>query len=502
MKKLINSNSDKYILAQVLNFARQQNVRVYVVGGFLRDIILGRCARPNPDIDFAISDNAIKFAAKLSKKLKAGFVVLDKGNGCARLVKRTKTGIYTLDFSDFRGKTLQHDLGKRDFTINAMAIELGPFLQHYKQLASSDGNNRSYQKALKSFTQTIVDPCRAIDDLKCKIIRMVSDKAYDDDPLRMLRAFSLSCVLNFTIQPSTLKLIKKKKSKLKKCSWERIRDELFKILVSPQAFKFLTLLDKHKLLELILPEINAMRKIDQGPHHHLDVWNHTLETVRHFEKIANFAYRNPDVRNFLDAEISSGRRRYELIKLAAVLHDAGKPKTLRIAKDKVMFYGHEHLGAHMAVKAAQRLRLSNDEVAALKRIVSLHLRPGYMADSCPLTPRAKFRFFRDGQDEAVSVLLLCLADQRATKGSLITPESRRRHERLTRSLIKEYFHVSKQEKAPRLINGHDLMKHFKLQPSSLIGKVLSEIEEVRAIGKIKTKKDALRVAKGIIKEGS
>ncbi|MFH1678999.1 MAG: HD domain-containing protein [Candidatus Omnitrophota bacterium] len=473
------SKDNQRILKPILESSRLGNIQLYIVGGFLRDIILGR-EKINPDIDFTVEKNAIAFAAALAKRLKAGFVVLDKANGCARVVKKVKDKAYTLDFTDFRGRDLLQDLGKRDFSINTLAVELKAFLEtpEYK----------------------LIDPYNGLKDLKSGIIRVLSPGAFDDDPLRILRSFSLSCTLNFKIQPLTMRLIDKKRSKLKDGSFERVRDELFKILASSRGYEFLSLLDRHKILELIIPEIKVMHRLNQGPFHHLDVWQHTLETVKQIERIIRNSGRSRDIKAYLNEEISSGRRRYELLKLTALGHDIGKPKTLRIEDGKIKFHGHEHVGAYMAEKIAQRIKLSNPEIFILKKIILFHLRPGYMSDIPALSMRAKFRFFRDAGEEAASVLLISLADQRATKGALTTAESRQRHERLVRRLLNEYFRKKKEKKTARLINGNDLIKRFKLEPSPLIGKILSEVEEAQAIGKLKTKKEALKIAEMIIRE--
>ena len=480
---------DCNILGYILKFSQTKNIQLYVVGGFLRDIILGR-VKNNPDIDFAIKKNAIKFSAGLSRYLKAGFVVLDKNNGCARLVKKSQNRVYTLDFTNFRGKNLWQDLSKRDFSINTLAVELKAFLEHLQKTS---------RYRLRCLANLLIDPFGGLKDMESRIIRAVNPHAFDDDPLRILRTFSLSCNLNFKINPETLGLVNKKRNKLKRVSFERIRDELFKILASQRSYEFLTQLDQYRILELIFPEIKAMYRLNQGPYHHLDVWRHTLETIRQLEKIIKDFSRSQDIRNYLDEEISSGRYRHELIKLGGLMHDIGKPKTLRFEEGKIKFHGHERVGTDMLEEIAKRLKLSNDEIVVLKRMISCHLRPGYLADNPVLTPRAKFRFFRDTAGEAVSVLLISLADQRATKGALTTQESRQRHERVVRRLIRDYFQKKKEKKTVRLINGDDLIKRFKLEPSPLIGKVLSEVEEAQAIGMIKTKKQALKIADKIIK---
>ena len=470
---------ERSLLRLVLSTAKKRRIKLYLVGGYLRDILLKR-EKANPDIDFSLKKNAIAFAKALQRKIKAGFVVLDKEHGCARLVKRIKDKVYTLDFTDFRGKTITKDLFHRDFTINALAIELE------KLFLSEDRED------------AIIDPYKGRADLKSKIIRMVNKKAFDEDPLRILRAFSLAIIFDFKIDKETLKTIKLKAKGLSRVSYERIRDELFKILERPNAFSYLQDLDRLKILKIIIPEIEVMRGLKQGPYHHLDVWKHSLETVKQLELLITQLEDNSEVGDYLNEIISPGRSRRALIKLGALLHDTGKPAALRREDGKIKFHGHERISSDITENIAERLKLSNDERDSLDKMVLWHLRPGYLADNEEITPRAIFRYFRDTQKESVSILLISLADQRATKGPLTSQESRRHHEKVVLNLIREYFRREKEKKLPRLISGDDLLKKFKLQPSPLIGKILREIEELQALGKIKSKKEALERAQKFI----
>lgn len=498
MKLPVFKPQDKILLKRVFKIAQENKVKLYLVGGFLRDIFLGR-EKENPDIDFCLKRNAINFGRKVARGLSAGFVVLDKTHGCSRAVKRIKDKTYTLDFTDFRGRDLQDDLLHRDFTINAFALALKDIFQN------------------KKIEQAVFDPYAGIRDLKLKAIRMINRKGFDEDPLRILRAFSLAAIFGFNIDGSTLKAIKSKKAKLSKISYERIRDELFKILDRPDTFNYLERLDELKILKIIIPEGEAMRGVQQGPYHHLDVLQHSLESVKQIDilikkfsrpssKISggipqNAGKNNKEMRDYLDEVISGERKRRALIKLGAFLHDIGKPAALRHEEGKTIFHGHERIGLEITENIVKRLRLSNDELDALRKMVFWHLRPGYMSDNDDLSARAIFRYFRDTGKEAVSTLLISLADQRSTRGPLTSEEGRLRHEKLVFRLLKEYFRRKKEKKLPRLVTGNDLMKKLKLEPSVLIGRILSEIEELQAIGKIKTKKEALKVAADILKRG-
>ena len=383
----------------------------------------------------------------------------------------------TFDFTDFRLRTLKQDLLHRDFTINTLALELEEAVNG------------------QDFKGDLIDLYGGQEDIGKKIIRMTSQRVFDEDPLRILRAFSISCALGFSIEKKTLGLIKRKRKSLGKVTGERVRDELFKILHSGSAYEFLRELDRLRILEIVLPGLEGMRAVKQGAYHHLDVLRHSFETLKQLELLIKDTEKNDDIRNYLAENISSSRKRFALMKLAALLHDIGKPRARRKKAGKLKFYGHERIGSQITDEIAQRLKLSNDERDALRKLVFWHLRPGYLGDSPVVSPRAKFRYFRDTGKESVSTLLLSLADQRAPRGPLTTQEALKLHEKTGLGLIKEYFRKAKEKKITRLVNGDELMAKFNLTPSPIIGRILSELEELQAIGKIKTKKEALAVAK-------
>ena len=471
----------KSILKPVYLFAERKGVKLYLVGGILRDIILKR-EKLNPDFDFCIKSGAINFGSKLAKEIRAGFVVLDKEHGACRLVKKINNKVATLDFSDFRGKDLEEDLLHRDFTINTFALEL-------KGLFSK-----------KASEAQLIDLHGASEDLKEGIIRIANKTSFDEDPLRVLRAFSLSAIFGFKIEPKTVSLIKIKTAKLSEVSFERLRDEIFKILGSKDSFGQISAMDDLGIIKVLFPEFNPMRGLKQGPYHHLNVWKHSLETLKQLEVLLYSLRSNKAIQDYLDEPICAERTRRSLLKLGCLLHDTGKPEALRRRAGKTIFHGHERIGSDIAEEIARRFKLSNDELQSLSRMVFWHLRPGYLADKEKPTPRAVFRYFRDAGKDGLSILLLSMADQRSTRGPLTSDESRKQHERVVLKLIKEYFR--RQEEKERLIpviNGNDLIKKFKLEPSPLIGKILAEIEEQQAIGKIKNKTEALKKAALMVK---
>ena len=467
------------ILKDVQRFARSKKIRLFLVGGILRDLLLGR-RKDTLDLDFCLKSRAIDFGRLLSRRMRAGFVVLDAERGACRVVKITKRGMLTLDFTDFRGRTLEDDLLHRDFSINSMALSL-------EDAVSNHG-----------LDDLLCDPLGGRDDLKRGIIKVVNKSAFKEDPIRILRIYSFSASLRFDIDKAALKLARLEKKNLARASGERVRDELFKILDSSSAARHFKALYKAGFLQEIFPEIIKMRGIGRGVYHHLDVLNHTLETIRQLDCLIESLGHDQRIRDYLDVEISVSRRRRALLKFGALLHDIGKPQAMRRKGRKIKFYGHERIGSGITDEIAKRLKLSNDEIHSLSKMVLWHLRPGYLAGIKKISPHALFRYFRDTGREALSVLILSLADQQATCGPKVTAAFKARYELTVLELIEEYFRRQQEKKLPRLLNGDELIKKFKLKPSPLIGKILSEIGELQAVGSIKTKKEAFARAKGLI----
>lgn len=463
-------------LDTIYKISQKRKTKIYLVGGFLRDYILTRACF---DFDFAVSKDAIKTAKDFSKEIKGAFVLLDEEHGCARVVKKMQNQTFTYDFADFRAKTIQSDLAHRDFTVNTLCIDIKDI--HV---------GADFSKILSSMPS-------AQKDLRSKTIRTVSSKSFKEDPLRLVRAFSLQAILGFKMEAKTLSQIKKDRNLVTQAAYERIRDEFFKILHSPNAYENLKIMDKVGLLEQIIPQLRIMFKTTQGGYHHLDVWPHSLEALKELENIFTDVRHDKDVWDYLTESIAGERKRFALLKLAVLLHDIGKPQTKKEENGKMTFHGHELAGKNIVKHIALLLKLSTSERYALEDIVLWHLRPGYLSNFQSPSERAIFRYFRDTKNEAVSILLLSLADQRATRGPLTTEHDQKHHEAIVKRLVKYYFDKKKEKPFVRLISGNDLIKTLKLKPSPLFAKILREVEEYQATGKVAERKEALLLAQKI-----
>jgi len=461
-------------LSLIRDALKKDRVRVFLVGGAIRDYYLGR---RGTDLDFAVDKNAIAVSRKLARVIKGAFVILDDEHGSARVVKKIEGVPWTFDLTDWRGKSIQQDLNSRDFTINALAMDIFSQTDDDKSIVECPGARR---------------------DIKKRVIRMVTPEVFKDDPLRLLRAFSLQATLDFKIEAKTKIQIKKNAHLISTVAAERMREEIFKILSSPRAQATFLGMDKIGLLPKVIPQITVMYGVKQGGYHHLDVWRHSLAVLSNLEAFIEELSRDEHIKAYLNECIGGAHSRLALLKMAALLHDIGKPETRRPEGTRMTFHTHELVGERITRQVSKQLKLSVKERFFLEDVVRMHLRPGYLSNFKRPSEKAIFRYLRDTKGEAVSLAILALADQASTCGPLTTRAKHKHHAKICHMLIQRYFALKDQKPRQRLLTGHDLIKVLKLKPSELFGKILLAVEETAALGKIKTKQEALVIARKLI----
>ncbi len=489
MDKTINKHYKKLkkfkesgILKHISAISGHKKKHVYLVGGVLRDLFLKHSLNKKIiDWDFAVRFGALELAKKAAHSLNGHYVVLDKINRTARVIYAENNQEFRLDFTDFRAKTLKGDLKKRDFTINSLCIDIEDLLQ---------GNVQ------------ILDYFKAIEDIKYKKLRSASKDNFKDDPLRILRGFVFCCQWGFCFDINTAKLVKSNVFRILDVSPERVSEELAKIFGSKSSYKYVRTMDEFKVLDELFPEIEILRGIDQGLFHHLDVWDHSLESLAQLEKLLRVLPRKipgqyaKKVNEYLACELCGNRSRLWILKLACLLHDIAKPQTKFVGDDqRVHFYTHEKQGSLMVKKIGKRLKLSGKETSVLSNIVLNHLRAGQLVNRRP-SKRAKFRFIRDTGDNAVMILLLTIADRWAMQGILSKSKSFIFYEDELLKMISDIF---KQQdsggKAIKLLDGNQVMSLLGLSKGPLVGKILGKIEEAQAIKSIRNKQQAEDLAK-------
>ena len=475
------------VLARAQALAREQRLPCYVVGGFVRDQLLGRAPRYR-NVDLAVPREALEFSRRLAAELGGAFIALDEEAGSARVVVTRLDERIELDVSDFRGPTLEADLAKRDFTINAIAVALEDWLRRPGEPAP------------------LIDPLGGRQALARRALVACFPGTFTDDPVRILRAFRFVSQLEFTLDAAAGPLMAQACGLLSRVSGERVRDELAAIFETDRAASAVRSLNDVGALDVLVPELVPGRGLHQGGFHHLDVLGHQLETVAQADRIlaefAEFAapLREP-LAGYCAHQAVERRSRKGLIKLAGLLHDVGKPARRTVEPDgEIWFLGHEQTGAELVAGIVERLRLSNRESDMVRRLVLYHLRPGFLSREPQLTRRAVYRFFKDLGEDGPACLLTWWADRMATRG----PQSRLDQVDLQRRFVEEmlgayFFQAEEVVKPPRLLDGNRLMAVFDLTPGPLIGELLAAIEEAQAEGGIRSTEDALALARQVLK---
>ena len=427
-------------------------------------------------------------ARALASSTHGTVVVLDEPLGAVRVVVGDGEDRYECDLNDFRAPTIAEDLAKRDFTVNAMA------------LAADD----ALRQPVSAWDRLLVDPMNGRRDLARGLLRAVYPATFLDDPVRILRGVSLAARRGWTIEPPALELMRQAASGLARVAGERVTNELFALFAAPHAALHVRQLDQLGVVSVLFPEIEPCRATDQGPYHHLDVWAHSLETLAQLEETLAGDWYSGTVHAwiapYLEERLAGERTRLTLLKLVALLHDIGKPSTKTVDETgRLWFTGHEHVGAQMAVKIVERLKLSSKEREALVRHIEAHLRPGFLSREPVITDRAIYRFFRDTAREGPGVLLVWMADRLASRGRQVPPEELPHQRTVIEQLLAAYFVTPEVSvRPPRLVTGHDLMATLKLPPGPVIGELLQAITEAQVERTITTRDEALRFAQQIL----
>ncbi len=469
--------------------------------------------RAGGDLDVAVSCDPQALAHRLARELGGSYVPLSPQRGVARVVLPApapatpeqpellnhagmRTGIddgindaltqaLTIDVAGF-STTIEDDLARRDFTVDAMALPLADW---------TSGQWR----------EQVVDPHNGTQDLAEKRVRAVSSGIFQDDPGRLLRAVRLAAQLGFRLEPDTARLIRAEAFQINRVSGERVRDELLAILAGDGAKGQLEALDRLDLLCRVIPELALTKGVDQPIVHYWDVWGHLLHSVETAELVTkghqnsaiySLAPWTPDLAEHFSEKVSDGHTRRTILKLAALLHDIAKPQTKGIDETgRTRFFGHSELGAEMAVSRLTELRLSTRGIAMVSKMVEQHLRPGNMRQGVDWpTSRAIYRYFRDLDDVAVDTLYLALADYLAAKGPELMLDEWGEHARIIAHILESGTRQTASEKIQRLVTGHDLMQELGLEPGPKVGILLEKIEEARAAGEVNTREEALAMA--------
>ena len=484
--------------------------QAYYVGGIVRSSLL---KRESTDIDLTLPPADVKPAAlALAKKLKAAVFEMDAEFGVWRLV--THRHNIQIDLTAYQGRDLKADLLRRDFAFNALAYPVTA-CPHIKIRPQKNGNACVLLQRLQ--IDKIMDVTGGLADVKNKIIRPTHLTVFEEDPLRMLRAFRSAAELNFAIAPATLSLIQKNAALISQPAGERIREELVRLFTTSRAYENLLLMDACGLLTALFPELEPQRSCAEVYYGKGGVLKHTLLVFKRMEYLLEH----------LDKAFPKYARKLAdmcaqkpLLKMAALLHDVAKPSTAKMKDGRLRFFYHEQRGASMARQILYRLHYSRSEIRLICAMIGEHLRPSNLASNDFLTDKGAYHFFRDLGDAAVALLLLCWADYTSyvTDAQLrrILPHSADpmmslsqaqrkpctgktlRHLQVLTHLFRKFFEHPRVVRPSRVITGRDIMETCHLPSSPLIGELLEAVSVAQVEGKVQDKREALELVRSLV----
>ena len=427
---------------------------VYLVGGAVRDYLLGKTSY---DKDIIVK-NAKQFAQDFCQKVDGTLIELDLENHIYRVVLSDK--INYVDVTE--ANNLESDLKRRDFTINSIAINLK--------------NNE------------IIDVNNGQQDLKNKIIRSISEQNIVEDPLRILRAYRFSAILGFEIENKTKQQIKKYIQLIKNPAIERINYELMKLFEGKYTAK--VLLEMTDLIDILYPIFIDVKKVPKNTHHHLNLFEHSIETVNQIQKL--YESSNDEVKSHLEKQDFGAFSRLAHLKLAGFLHDIGKYSTWTIEGDRHRFIKHDDIGSKMAKEILKQNKFSKKQIEYIANMIKNHIYPSQVVSSENINEKIYMRYIRKMEANVIDNIILAKADRLSARGPAITEDIVLENIRNLDNLLNYYLSIKdKLKPIPKLLTGDEIMELKKIPQSPLLGEIIKSLKEEQLEGNIITKEDAI-----------
>jgi poly(A) polymerase len=448
----------------------------WIVGGAVRDRLLGR---ETVDLDLAVPGDPRRAARAVAGQTGGAAFQLSGAFGAWRVVG--PDGAWHVDLVTLRDGDIVADLAARDFTINAMA----------EPLAGGD----------------VLDPHGGRADLAARRLRMVSAGALAADPLRTLRAVRIAVLLGLAIEPDTAAAIRREAPGLGGVAAERVFGELKQVVCAPAARTGREPMEAYGITRLVLPELLALRGVEQNVFHHLDVHDHTLEVLDQVVAIerdpaaAGLGEHTDAVGALLAEPLADELTRGQAMRFGALLHDAAKPQTRTPRPDGrgVGFPGHDREGAELARGVLRRLRASEKLVDHVAALCLHHLRLGFLVHERPLDRRTVWRYLRATEPRSADVTIFTAADRLATRGRNAGPAIEA-HLELAREVLGPALERRAAGRTPPLVRGDELAREVGVPPGPRLGELLAQLEEDRFVGAISTREEALRRARELVSD--
>lgn len=458
---IIDKIKSDAILSKIIdNFDNE----IFLVGGTVRDYYMGL---ESVDRDIIVMDeNARTFSLKLADLLDATFVPLDEENHIYRLVLKDK--INYIDVTNPVGDSIEKDLMRRDLTINAIAVNIR--------------------------TGELIDISGGVTDIKNKCLNYVNELNFVDDPLRLLRIYRFQALYGFELAPETVNAVCKYADLIHKPAVERINHEIMALFSGKYTDKALENMNKTWILEEIFPFVKELKQVPPNSHHHLDLFHHSIETVRQVQNLYNSA--SDEVKEHLDKIDFGGFSRLAHLKLAAFMHDIGKFSTWTIEEGKHRFIKHDDVGAKLAIKFLKNLHLSNKQIDYISMMIKYHIYPSHVMNSPQITEKIMMRFVRKMGDNSIDDIILAQADRLSARGPEITDAIVENNITYLNMLLRFYLETRETLKPlPKLLTGNDVMQLLNIKPSRELGEIMDALHEAQLSGDVLTKNHAIEFVK-------
>jgi poly(A) polymerase len=467
----LTAQLDSSSLVGLARSALGEELDAWIAGGAVRDAALGREVT---DLDLAVAGDPGVAAKAIARAGDGHAFELSAEFATWRAVARDHR--WQVDATALRGETIEADLAARDFTLGAVAVPLA-------------GGEP-------------IDPYDGIGDLQRRLLRVVSAGCFSADPLRLLRAARLATDLGLELDPATAALAREQAQLAAKSAGERQLAELRRLIGGPDPLRGVALLDELGITAAVLPELAALRGVEQGPNHHLDVHGHTLavleRTLEVESDLERFAgERAEETRELLDEPLADEMTRGTALRFGALLHDIGKPATRGERDGYVTFIGHDSVGAEIVATICSRLRASSRLSRHLQALTLHHLRLGFMVHEVPLPPRRVHKYLRATQAVAADVTLLTVADRLSARGSgpFATEEAIEAHLELARQMLAAALDWHRHGPPEPLLRGDELAAELGIAHGPELGDLLAELEAAQYAGEVSSREEALERAR-------
>lgn len=445
----------------------------WIAGGAVRDAALGREVT---DLDLVVAGDPAAVARAVAREGGGHAFELSAEFATWRAVAADRS--WQIDATALRGETIEADLAARDFTVGAVAVPLA-------------GGEP-------------IDPRDGLRDLEAGVLRAVAEGSFAADPLRLLRAARIASELGLRVDPETAALARSEADRAADPAGERQLAELRMLLGGPDPLRGMALLDDLGLTPVVLPELEALKGVEQGPNHHLDAHGHTLAVLERTLEVEGdlerFAgERAGEVRALLAEPLADEMSRGTALRFGALLHDVGKAATREEREGYVTFIGHDQVGRELVGRICSRLRASRALTAHLQALTLHHLRLGFLVHEAPLPPRRVHEYLRATEPVEADVTLLTVADRLSARGGgpFATEEAIDAHLELAREMLAAALDWRREGPPRPLVKGDELAAELGIAPGPELGDLLAELEAAQYAGEVTSREEAVRRARSV-----